>query len=306
MKLSELKKHLTTGALPSEFIVFINAKDSTFLANQYLQTMVTLAPGGRRDIKSIYEPLQSTACLLLDEETTLNVLRVETFDERAESYDQFDYTVVICDKIDKSIAKVVEPYTIQIPTLEPWQILDYSKQLCKGLSDADLNWLIENSNGNIDCVLNELDKIKLFSKDEQYQIFSELRAERSVGTRGLDFNKTADAIVYGDTMYLFNLLASGGAEVFEPVGLANRAFNSLKAILLATQNPTLSAEDLGMSAAQCGYLRRNSPSLNVELAQRKLKFLATFDFDLKTSKLDLSKQEMLNYLLANTAYRITR
>ena len=37
-----------------------------------------------------------------------------------------------------------------------------------------------------------------------------------------------------------------------------------------------------------------------------MKFLAEFDLALKSSKLDMPKHELLSYLIANTAFKITR
>ena len=53
------------------------------------------------------------------------------------------------------------------------------------------------------------------------------------------------------------------------------------------------------------FLKYKYTSLNVEAVRNKIKFLTNFDLDLKTSRLDLPKRDMLNYLISNLGYKIT-
>jgi hypothetical protein len=67
----------------------------------------------------------------------------------------------------------------------------------------------------------------------------------------------------------------------------------------------LRAEDFGISAGQYNFLKRNYRNLNLTAAKEKLKFLTKFDLDLKTSKLELNKRDILNYLISHLFYKIT-
>lgn len=306
MKLPELKNQLTLGVLPTDFLILVNPKDSTFLSKQYVNAMIGLATGGVNRITSIYEPIQSSLLNLVTAENTLNLLYVDTFSERAEDYTQFDYTVVVCNQIDKTIEKAVEEFTIKLPKLSDWQIIDYAKMQCKCLDEADIGWLVKAADNNIERVMNELDKISLFSGDEQKQLFAAIQADRKSGLYSADLFSVVNALIDGDTLTLYNFLLNGGADLLEPVVLVNRAFANLKAILLTTQNVGMTPADLGVSSAQFYKLRKQYASLNIEAARLKLKFLAGLDLALKTSQLDMNKHDMLSYLIANVAYKITR
>ena len=107
MTLVELKNYITSGIVPRDFLIIID-KDNKFLARQYITAIGDLATGGLNKISSIYEPFQSSITLLTAPEDCINVLTVDTFDERAEDYSQFENTIVICEQIDKTISKVVE------------------------------------------------------------------------------------------------------------------------------------------------------------------------------------------------------
>jgi hypothetical protein len=304
MNLIELKNFITTGIVPSDFLILVN-KDNKFLAKQYVKALGELAPGGINPISSIYEPFQSSLALLAAPAGCINVLTVDTFDERAEDYNQFENTVVVCEQIDKSIEKAVAEFVIKLPKFEEWQIFDYAKTLCPTVEDEDLNWLIKTTDASIERVLNELDKIKLFSKSEQKQVFSAIRFDPQTDLYKVDLFTIVNALVDGDLTVLYDFLRRKNYDMFEPIMLSNRALTSLKNIILVTQNPSLTAEDCGVSPAQYRALKYKYKSLNVEAVKQKIKFLTNIDLALKSSQLDLSKEAMLNYLIANLYYKIT-
>ena len=305
MTLVELKSFITKGIVPSDFMIFV-CKENKFLAKQYVQELGSLAGGGINKITSIYSPQQSSLAILTTPPGALNVLTVETFTERAEEYSQFENTIVICDQIDKSIKEAVSRYIIEFPKLEEWQIFDYAKKLCTGLDDEDILWLIKATDNNIERVLNELTKVTLFDTEDQKSIFSAIRFDPQTDLVHIDLFTIVNALVLGDMRVLYDFLCHNDYESLDPVVLANRALTSLKNIILVTQNRELSASDLGMSPKQYSFIERSYYSLNINAAKEKLKFLVNFDLSLKTSKLDLSKREMLNYLINHLSYKITR
>ena len=305
MTLIDLKNFITNNKVPSDFMIFVS-KDCPFLANQYIKALGELSTGGIKKINSIYEPQQSSIMLLTTPEGTLNVMAVETFDERAEDYSQFENTVVVCEQVAKDIAKNVESYTIKFPKLEEWQIFDYAKKLCPGIDDEDLLWLVKASDNDINRVLNELDKVNLFSKTEQKEVFAALRFDPQTDLYKADLFSIVNALVEGDAKVLFDFIKHDGWEIHEPVVLANRALSSLKNIILVAKNPQLTAEDCGISKGQYNFIKNKYRSLDIEAVKYKIKFLANFDLLLKTSQLELDKQDMLSYLINNLSFRINR
>jgi hypothetical protein len=304
MTLMELKDFITRGLVPTEFLIIVN-KDNPFLAKQYIDVIDRLAEGGIRKIKSIYEPQQSSLALLTETEGLVNVVNVETFDERSEDYSQFENTIVVCEQVDKSIIKNVEQFIIKMPKLEEWQIFDFAKNKCKNIDDEELLWLIKASNNDIERVLNELDKVALFEKDDQKIIFSSIRLDPQTDLVSFDLFTIVNALVEGNKPVLYDFLKHNGYESIEPVVIANRALTSLKNIVLASQSTGLDAADCGMSPKQFSTLKTRYRSLNIDLVRQKIKFLANFDLALKTSQLDLSKRDMLSYLVNNLTYKIT-
>ena len=304
MTLMDLKNSITNKIVPSDFMIFVS-KDNPFLATQYAKALGELAIGGVNKINSIYEPQQSSLMLLTSSTEALNILTVDVFDERSEDYSQFENTIVICEQIDKSIAKNVENYIIKFPKLEEWQLCDYAKTFCPNIDEEDITWLVKASENSIERINNELEKVALFSKNEQKEIFSAIRFDPQSDLYNADLFAIVNALVLGDLSILFEFIKHNGYNIHEPVVLANRAFSSLKNIILVTQNYNLNYVDLDMSEKQYKFIKNNNRNLNLAAAKKKLKFLANFDLLLKTSQLELDKRDMLNYLIANLSYKIT-
>ena len=304
MTLVELKNFITSGIVPHDFLILID-KENKFLGRQYIKAIGELATGGINRISSIYEPSQSSIMLLAAPEDCINVLFIDIFDERAEDYSQFENTIVVCEQIDKTIASSTADFTIKLPKLEEWQILDYAKTLCPTIEEDDLLWLIKSSDNSIDRVINELDKVKLFDKKDQKQVFSSIRFDPNTDLNKAAFLNVSNALAYGDMPALFNLMHSSSFYDLDAIGLATNVLTGLKNILIISQNPLLSAKDCGVSDKQWGYIRRNYVNLNVNAVKQKIKFLTNIDLAIKSSKLEMPKEAMMNYLVANLYYKIT-
>jgi DNA polymerase III delta subunit len=167
-------------------------------------------------------------------------------------------------------------------------------------------WLIKGVDCDIYRVLNELDKVALFPKNEQKVVFSAISSDLQKDLYKVDLFAIVNALVDGNMTALFELFKYANLDAIEPVVLANRTFSSLKNILLASQNPGLTAEDCGMTQGQYRFIKYNYRNINTDAVKAKLKFLARFDFALKTSKLDMAKHDMLAYLINNMAYKIIK
>lgn len=304
MTLMELKNFITEKIVPTDFMIFVS-KDNPYLANQYVKALGELSVGGINKITSIYEPQQSSLMLLTSSTEALNVLTVDTFDERAEDYSQFENTIVVCEQVDKSIAKNVEKYVIKFPKLEEWQICDYAKTVCPKLDNEDIEWLVKACGGSIERVNNELAKVALFGKDDQKEVFNAIRFDPQTDLYSADIFAIVNALVDGNLFVLFDFIKHNGHEMHEPVMLVNRALTSLKNIILVSQNPNLTAEDCGVSAGQYRFIKNNYRSLNIEAVKQKIKFLTNFDLMLKTSRLELNKRDMLSYIINNLSFKIS-
>lgn len=304
MNLIELKQFINNKTVPSNFMIFLN-DNADFLVKQYITEICRLVNQWVR-VPSIYTAQQSSTTLLTTSDDCLHIIYTDSFDERAENYSQFENTIVVCSKIDKDIKEAVNDFIIEFKALTDWQIFDYVKTLCPSIDDADISWLIKISGNNVDRVVSEVDKLKLLSADDQKLLLSQLHFELKEPITDTKMYTIIDALVTGNCLALRDMLLHTNYTDLDAVMLSNRVLSKLKVILLVTQNPTLTASSIGISDK---YLNRIAKEyrfgLNIEAIKEKIKFLTNFDYVLKTSQLDISSCDKLNYLIANLSYKIT-
>ena len=183
MTLKDLKIAIMQKTLSDKFLILKNvenpAKDSnaSFLSEQYLQEISKARNLEINKVNSIYESLQSTLTLLVPDKK-LNVVKVDIFEETSLDYSQFINTIVICNKVDSKIAPLLADFIIEIPKLENWHIEDYVKMLVPEIDNSNLTWLTRSTNYKIYRILNELDKVKLFNKNDQISVVKALKDDK--------------------------------------------------------------------------------------------------------------------------------
>ena len=305
MTLAELKSLVTNKTPPTDFMIFL-CKDGRFLADMYIAEIANCYAGKINKISSINEPKNYALYLLTDQEASLNILYTDIFEERAENYSEYTRTIVVCNKIDKVIDPVVQDFIIEMPKLLDWQIQDYIKLKYPTLEDKEITWLIEAADKDIYRIMNELAKLDNFTGSEQLDVFHSLQFDINTDLYQLDLFEIVNALVEGNLLTLsMKYLLRRDYTTLEPVVLVNRALSSLKNIVLITQNPQLTADDLGVSSKQLNTVRSKFRNLNILAAKQKIKFLTNIDVLLKTSRLELSNEDFINYLVTHMAYKIT-
>ena len=183
MTLKDLKIAIMQKTLSDKFLILKNvenpAKDSnaSFLSEQYLQEISKARNLEINKVNSIYESLQSTLPLLVPDKK-LNVVKVDIFEETSLDYSQFIDTIVICNKVDSKIAPLLADFIVEIPKLENWHIEDYVKMLVPEIDNSNLTWLTRSTNYKIYRILNELDKVKLFNKNDQISVVKALKDDK--------------------------------------------------------------------------------------------------------------------------------
>jgi len=143
MKLSELKNDILTDLVlfPNHLYIF-EYSDNDFLAKQYIHEIARIQGQDIQFVDSYQELVGiSTNENVFGEdfgEKVLKVLVVDVFDELAsDSMMSIENSIVICNKIAKEVEHSYETYTnvvVKFPKAESWQIKEYIKVKCKGLS----------------------------------------------------------------------------------------------------------------------------------------------------------------------------
>lgn len=309
MKIEELKQAVTSGTLPSDFLVLV-CDGNYFLADQYIDTLCQKTNKEKNRLNSIYD-IESTTAFLFGSENAVNVVKVDVFEEKAKDYSQFKNVIVVCNKIDKKLEKSLSPFIVKMPKLVDWQIKAYMKVMCPGLGDTEINWLYEATSGNIYRIQLELNKIKLFRPEEQIAIFRDLARDQLSDLYHIDIfslkNELIKPIVSEEVKnFMINAKYAPNIGVF---GLVAMLLGDFKKALFITQRSGMSNDDLvkmGLTTKQI-YAIKNSyeklyrgERLSAYL-KKNITFLSGINSRLVEGKLDFggNEQQLLDYVICN-------
>jgi len=297
MTLIELKKCIESQVIPNDFIIFL-CSDNSFIADQYIEAICEINNLTKTSINSL-QSQASALSLVMGQNDELNVLKVDVFEEALIDYSNLTNTVVVCNKIDKKIKSLVEDYVIQIPKLVDWQVKSYISKICPSLDQDEVDWLYQATNGDIYRIINELDKLLLFPVNERKNVLSELRFNPGSDLYSLTIFDLAEGIIRNNKPLVLDFLRHDNLS-FDLMSITGAMLNTVKNIILLTQNSGKTAADLGLSSGRAWHLKQDWKGFPASRLQMLLQFLSGIDLKLKSGLLDMSKEAQIDYLITNT------
>ena len=173
--------------------------------------------------------------------------------------------IVIANKIDKSSKKFYGDLVIEVPKLVEWQVKDMVYSLGKGIDTKQLDWLIHNSNGDVNRLYQDMTKINLFGESERKHLFEELVEDGAFNDLSANtiFNFT-NAILKRDYQSLKLIYEEIDNIDVNDFGLLTILYNNFLNVISIQMGVNPTAESLGMSWGQfnaikhsCGYYSGN-------------------------------------------------
>lgn len=297
MTLIELKKCIESQVIPDDFIIFL-CSDNSFIADQYIEAICEINNLTKTSINSL-QSQTSALSLVMGQNDELNVLKVDTFEEALIDYSGLTNTVVVCNKIDKKIKSFVEDYIVEVPRLVDWQIKSYISQQCPTLDPDEVDWLYQATNGDIYRIINELDKLLLFPVNERKNVLAELRFNPGSDLYSLTIFDLAEGIIRNNKPLVLEFLRHENLN-FDLMSITGAMLNTVKNIILLTQNSGKTFTDIGVSKGRAWHIKQDWQNFPASRLQMLLQFLSGIDLKLKSGLLDMSKEAQIDYLIANT------
>ena len=299
MTLIELKKGITEGRVPEDLIIFVlPKKGNTFLADSYIAELCRVKNCNTIPIESIYEPFTSALAMILDYDSNLAVLKTETFEEPSEDYSQFKNTIVVCEKVDKEVKAAAKDFIIEIPDLKDWHIIDFIKQKCSVLDDVDATWLYTATGGDLNRIIQELDKVLLFPQSQQKEVFIDIKYDPCSDLHPQSIFDLVKAVSKRNKPALLEYFCFGKHADYDPIALVNILLKEAKNALFVIYSG-LTSEELDMKPNQMNGIRYGNSGVSVERLQKYIEFLSNIDLRLKSSELDMSKERLIDYVICH-------
>ena len=288
MDIQELKSKIESNEVSDKFMIFVCADDtSRIITDQYID-LISSGKGLTKTYISNLDEIQDDGFII---DTNLYILNIDTW----ESTNTHDNCIVVCNKSIKS------DYSIVIPKLQDWQLKDFISPKLPGLSQVELDYLYNkfNDSSTYRMLLNEVDKISIFSKEEQSQILSDMINDNQFKyvTDKTTFDFT-NAIITKDIDKLNKVYADGDSVDITPMHIWTILINSFRNIINIQLNPNCTAKDLGISDKQFFVIKKyNCNIYSKDKLIEIMKMLTNIEFMFKFC--ELSMDDMIDYMVVN-------
>lgn len=299
--LSDIKTMIREENISDTFLVFV-CEENFFIADEYVDAICRLGGFEKIYADSIFSK-QSAVSLILDSDIKLRVIKTDVFAESAPNYNNFDHTIVICNKLDKQLANRadLEDFVVKVPKFTTWQLLAYINTVCPELDETEADFLCKASNNNIYKIENELAKINLFDPQDRKKVFAALRFEPTSDLTSFPVFELVSAIISKDLQKIALCLKYRANCDFEPTGVVTMLLNNYKQILFLSKrfNSGVTPEQLNITAKHANGIDYYNRSYTTEQLRKNIKFLSSIDTRLKTGLFDIAKESQLDYIICN-------
>lgn len=289
MNIIELKKHIEDKTLSDSFII-LKYEDNTFIAKQYIYEISKF-----KNKELVYtDSITDVSDSMFGVDDSLYVMFTDTI-EKSLSPQLLNNKIIVCKNIDKELINELKDYIVEIPKLQQWQIRAYVAKQLPGLLVEEINWLCDVCK-DINRLSNEVDKIRLFQKNQQSQVFRLLNDEDAYFDLSSNtiFNFT-NAIIKKDLKTIKEILETIENIDIEPMGVVTILYKSFKNLIDIQMSPNATAESLNMSPKQFNAIRYNCGKFtNAQLIEI---FDVITSIDLKLKSGELPNDNIIDYLL---------
>lgn len=297
MKINELKDNILNNKVHDVGFLIFQYQDSDFTPLSYVSEIVKSKDAAIVLVDSLSN-INNTYNDFCCEENIIYILKTEVFKDVC-NYKLLKNTIVICKTISKEILATASDYIVAFPKLESWQVIDYEKQLCQGLSNDILEWLYNVTNKDIYRINNELNKISIFNVNDQPAIFNELNKANNYNDLSTEtIFSYLNAICKKDRVGVYRVLLDGRAVDLEATGLVTMLIRDFKNIIKIQFDGNATAEKLNISSKVFAALKYNciNKYSNKNLLEI-FKFITDFDYNLKSGNLQFQDNRyMLDYI----------
>ena len=294
MELKELKEKILNKSNIQFPLVFINSNND-FLLNEYLYGICKNLALNPHYVSSISE-LNDITSSMFYEDNFLFVYKPEK-DVIVKEEDVKDSKIII---IYEKLPKENKIESVEFCKLENWMIEDYASTLLPGLTKQETDWLCKICKYNIERVSLECNKLSIFDKKKQSEIFQEINDSNGYcDLNDLNIFNLTNAVVKKDILTIKNIIKDIDNIDIEGTGLVTIMLKQFLNIINIQMSKNISAEKLGMNERQFRAIQYNCNKYSNDELIDNYKFLNDIDYKLKSGLLEMTNKELVQYILNN-------
>lgn len=295
MELAELKQKINSGVSIGLPLIFIG-KDNAYIMKTYIDAIAKNNFLKVLNINSLKE-IDDLENSMFKEENYLYLYHLnknESLDENA----LLDKPIIIISENDIK-SKSIEAVTFS--KLLEWQIEAYVQTLLPGMNALEVNWLCKNAKYDLYRLDNEANKINIFEKKDQENIFKEISDENGYADiNELTIFNLSNSIIKKDILGVKSVMKDIDNIDIEGTGLVTILLKNFFTIINIQTNPHASAEKLNISEKQFKYLQYyQCNKYSTDELINIYAFLTTVDYKLKSGLLEMDNKQLVVYILSN-------
>lgn len=301
MTIKELKKSIEAHEYNCPLLILVTDKKDTtsFLCSQYVTEILSQQKNSVIKI----DDLQSVVAYknnIFGLNNDFVYCRIDTFDFRSDTLLKYDRLLIICNKITADSEKLYKDNVIILPDLEDWHLKDYVSSRCS-LSEEDVNYLL-NKCHNIYRLSNEIDKICLFDKEFQNDVYKELCADNFLSDSiDYDIFSLANPIINKSYKELTNAWKDVKLFDSDPMLLLAVLMNQYKLLIDVFLNPNSTPEYCGVSQKRFNAVKYYNKNYSKKQLIEVYSFLVGLDKRLKLG--ELPNEDLLDFIIINVIQR---
>lgn len=285
MNIIDLKINIENKTLSDSPMIWkITDSSSLLITNQYFHEIANFK---NLEIKLIdtTDEIPDTGFI---EDTNLYIIKTKEFNS---PLDNFKNCIVICEKTNLDC--------IKIPKLEKWQLDDFVMGKLPGINKNELLWLSNEYGDNYFGLINEIEKLSLFNKNEQADVFNLLKNDGEFNSiTSLNIWDLSNGILKRDRELVQKVLEVIDYIDVEPIGLLTVLYNNFRRVIDIQTNPRAIAKDLGISDKQLYAIKKNNCGYySKDELVRIFKLLTSLEYKYKFEGLSLNN--LIDYMVCN-------
>lgn len=294
MELRELKENIIKGVMPVDFLIF-KIEDSSYIANQYIDELAKLNGLTIEYIENI-DGLYPD--MLFSNTNYLNVIYLDKLDKDVKEPYEIKNGIIKCRDIDKEVEKHLQDYIVEFKNPTDWQLEFRANKLLDGMDKQAITWLCKSLKGNPDRLLNEIDKITNFNKQDRMPIFLQMDSDGQFDDISpYSIFHLVNNIVKREYNKIKEILPYIKYMDVEPYALLTMLIKQFTLLIGVSMGNNPTPEKLEISDKQFKAISYNKNRYNHKELVEILRMLTSIDYKIKSGYLDYG--QVVDYIICN-------
>lgn len=290
MTLEDFKNSIEQRTVGNQLVIFLY-EDVSFVADQYVREICKIKGQKIQYLESIDSLATGVADIFgtVAADDSIRVFRTKEVESLPDNLKYETDLYLIVNKVkNKETLSLYSEYIINIPKLEGWQIKDYMYSVAEGVDHKSLDWLISASGEDIYRLENELDKLRLFSANEQKHLFNDMLHDGAfVDLSSFNVFNITNAVTSRDMNTLKNALKEIKSFDAEPLGVVTLLYQGFKKLIQVWLAKQATPENTGLKSNVIYVLNKQPRVYNKNQLIAAFQLLNNIDKELKSGNIEI-------------------